>query len=97
MATFSILDKFPHFLEQVVERECYGDLLAVGLVQWPTSERSGGTRPCCSVDADVFNFVLRLAKRQLGKSIGEWLNAHSGTVRCDGSDGGKEWTCKVEK
>ena len=42
------------------------------------------------MDADVSNFESHLAKRQLEKSIGEWSNAQSETVRCDGSDGGKE-------
>src|SRR5438128_11088528 len=54
----------PRILEQAVGRECYGDLLAVGLVQRPTSERSGGTPPCCSVDADISNFAPRLTQRQ---------------------------------
>src|SRR5437899_2233049 len=87
MATFSILDKFPHFLNRLLNGN-------VTEICWPLRLSSGqhrsvsrGTRPCCSVDADVSNFAPYLAQRQLGKSIGEWLNGHSGTVRCDGSDG----------
>src|SRR5439155_12573535 len=47
-----------------------------------------------SVDADVSKFAPGLAQRQLGKSLGEWLNAHSKNCPCDGSDGGRSGRVK---
>src|SRR5258706_7140132 len=47
-----------------------------GLSRGPTSERSGGTPRCQLRDADVSNFVSRLAQRQPGKPTWESSNAH---------------------